>query len=80
MPIYKKISGLDFPYFMDVDIREIVPKLINNSNQLKKKIYLLKAFKKFYQKKLNKKIEELDFIKVFWRRSKKIFLIKKKRF
>ena len=51
MPIYKKISGLHFPYFMDVDIREIVPKLINNSNQLKKKNLSFEGIQKILSKK-----------------------------
>ena len=42
---------LDFPYFIEPNIREVAPKLINNSNQFFKKLfYLLKASKKFYKK------------------------------
>ena len=36
----QKNRGLVFPYFMDTDIREVAPKLINNSNQLKKNYFI----------------------------------------
>ena len=51
MPIYKKNRGLDFPYFMDADIREVAPKLINNWNQLQKIILSFEDIQKNFIKK-----------------------------
>ena len=51
MPIYEKNRGLDFPYFMDADIREVAPKLINNWNQLKKIILSFEDIQKNFIKK-----------------------------
>ena len=61
---------------MDADIREVAPKLINNSNQLKKNYFIFwRHSKNFIKKNLTKKYN-VRFHKVFLRRSKKFFIIK----